>query len=265
MNVLLQITWAEFRTQVRRPILWIAFGVVSALMLWETLPVAANFHRLTDLPNPTYAAARLVSLSTPLFALLAALLCSGRVHLTVHPGLDACEWTTPGLRVERYLLGKFLGNFLAVVLLPASLCALGMLIRFALLPDAFMISPYLTAYLLLGVLPLIYMVALALLVGALANLYFARVALLLYILWSEVLATSDLHGVSPIYRMVGDLYTLVYSPDGLPFANLRQSSGWQTLEFDLLMSLLSLLILWVALSATQYQRLHGFHLHRRNE
>jgi hypothetical protein len=254
MNVFIAVLWMEFRNQTRQPVVWGTFIVVSGLLLWEVLPNAANLARLSGLTDPAYAAARLMLFSTPLFALMAVLLSSDRVHHQFSHGQDTLLWTTPGMTPWVYLFGRYLGNVLAFGLLPLALSCLGLMMRLVWLPEGFAYLPFLTAALLLGLLPVAYSIALGLLLRVLVGPRAASAALILYILWSMFFAPVDGDGASPVFRLGGDLYSLIYTVPGYPANAALQSSGWNTLLFEGAVLALCLLLLAGALQTVQKNR-----------
>jgi len=256
MNAFIVVVWHEFRIQLRRPVVLGTFMTVSGLMLWEIFPNESNLARLSALPNAAYTAARLMNFSTPLFALLGVILSSGRVSWKQLPDQDVLLWTMPEMNGWIYLFGRYLGSVLVFSLLPAVLCGLGILERLIFLPDGFTDLPYLRAYLLLGMLPVAYIIALGFLVGAVVSLHFASTVLILYILWSMVLATPDNSGASPIFRLVGDLYFLVYRTPGHPANAGLQVSGRHSLLFEAGAILVGLFLLMTGLKISQKNRFH---------
>lgn len=124
---------AEMTMQWRRWGLWIAFGCVFLLLLLITVPTAVYlahppagslYARQHYLP---VALENLLTFSTTEYAaiflgLVAALLVIDRLERDQRLGIVAVQRATPQ-GTAGYLLGKFLGNYLAI-LLPALLCYL---------------------------------------------------------------------------------------------------------------------------------------------
>ncbi len=245
MKTIWGIAYQEFRLQCRRPALWIALVVVTALMMWETFPNAENFQRLSALGNSAYAAARLFDLGIPPLAIVAVILTADR--LRIDRSVAAVLWTTPRMTVSRYVLGKTVGSLAAVSLLPLGLGLVGMTARWLAYPEGFTLISYLKAWLLLGVAPLLSLTLVAMMAGTLVNVRLCNIVLSLYVLWSSGFQSAAANGVTQIYRFIGNMRSLIYVPTGWPYQEALAQAGWRTLCFECGVALIALGLLSFAI------------------
>ncbi len=189
--------WATMRAEItmqwRRWGFWVAFGCVTALLLLITVPSAAYLLH----PPPTSLYARqhytpadldnLMTFATTAYAaiflgLVAALLVVDRLGRDQRLGMAELQRAAPQ-GPARYLLGKFLGNYLAVALpslLSYLLCAL---IALPLGWPVILLSKFLLAFLLVFVPASLAGIGLALLLASFLPLRMVLVGFSL--LWIE--------------------------------------------------------------------------------
>ncbi len=242
MSMIGSIALAEWRVQIRRPILPLAMVAVLAIAAAETLPTAANLQRLTFLPVSAYGARRLFDTGIPLLGLVAAFLTAGRMPEDRRTGMDAILCTTSGFSPGAYVLGKFLGSLLAFSMAVPLLLLVGIGGRLALFPETLLLRPYLKAALLLGLLPVAFLTALMLAAGNWVGPRVASIAAVLYLLWSQGFPAADSQGVTALYRFMGNLGSLIWAYPDHPGDVARITAGWQTAVLDVGVAGLALLL-----------------------
>jgi len=118
MKRLLAVAKYEFLMQVRRSALWISTLIVILLEVWDLFPNAYNFHRLNNLPNHFYIAGKVAEQGGELLLLITMFLVADRILRDKKLKTTEVIMATPISHVS-YVLGKYLGNLLAVAIMPA--------------------------------------------------------------------------------------------------------------------------------------------------
>jgi hypothetical protein len=190
--------WAQMRAEImmqwRRWGLWVAFACVTGLLFLLTVPAALNLLHLP--PTSLYARQHytpadldnLMTLGTTIYAamfygLVAALLVVDRLGRDQRLGMAEVQRATPQ-GTACYVLGKFFGNYLAVLvptLLGYLLCAL---ITLPLGWPVVLLSKFLLAFLLVFVPSSLAAVVLILLLASVLPLRVVQVGFSL--LWIEL-------------------------------------------------------------------------------
>jgi hypothetical protein len=232
MKTFFTIVKTEARMQLRRPFLWAALVLINALANAETFPHAANLNRLASLDLSSYAAMRQLLMAMPVAGIVAAIFSAGRMRMDRDLSMAALIWTAERPGALSYSLGKWLGSLLALSLLPLSLVLSGWLVRMLLMPQAVEASDYLAAWLVLGLLPLAYIIALSLLGGESLGVRLTHILVVMYIFWGLVFPGVDDYGVINPAQFMGSLQALIFIPVGWPFPQQQLLGAWITMAFE---------------------------------
>jgi ABC-type transport system involved in multi-copper enzyme maturation permease subunit len=248
---------AEITMQWRRWGLWVAFGCVTALLVLITVPSAVYLLH----PPPTSLYARqhytpadldnLMTFSTTEYAaiflgLVAALLVVDRLGRDQRLGMVELQRAAPQ-GPARYLLGKFLGNYLAVLILSLMSYLFCALITLPLGWPVVLLAKFLLAFLLVFVPASLAAVGLALLLASFLPLRVVQVGFSL--LWIEFSIGPGWHAlVFTIFNPSGlYVYPLFFPTPPMQYAE----PGFQTsLSLALLNMAVLLLVALVALLLT---------------
>lgn len=232
MNTLIAVARTELLQQLRKPFFWLALLLVNGLVLSETFPSVANFARLTHLTDTAYAAHRAFFLGTPVMAIAAALLSVGCVRRDRRLGMQSLLWTSSEMSPMNYVFGKLCGCAAAFMLYPVLTGLAAGIMRAMIAPADFLWMDYALAILVMGLLPMLFMVALAVTLGALLGERIAGVLLLAYLLWSSMSIQADpVTGATQIYRFMGNLGYLVFVVPGWLHRSALLQAAWGSTAF----------------------------------
>lgn len=231
----------EWRTQIRRPVFWIGVLAIALIAFWESFPFPTTLERLEQLVYPAYHAQRIFYQGISLLALLVIALASKRLPLERLLGINALVWTSPGGRPGLFLLAKFLGNYCAFGLGVLLLAVGGITIRAFMMPDAFEIWPFLKAFIFIGMIPLAYILVLTLACGAILGVRLGGVLLVVYVFLTIGFSGNIMQPA--LYRFIGNIQNLVYLIPSWQNRQIVLQIGWATLGFEVLVTVLLVLIL----------------------
>jgi len=263
--------WATMRVEIvmqwRRWGLWAAFGGVAGLLVLLTLETAIylknlpadsiyvlQHYTLPDLENLLVYGT--TAYGAVLFGLVAALLVVDRMERDRRMGMFELQRATPQT-YGRYLLGKFLGNYMAVVV-----PALAGYIFFALITlllgwSPVLLSKFLLAFALIFVPASLAAVALTLLLASFLPVRIVQIGFSL--LWFEFYLGVGWHGLAASIFNIGGFYIYpVFFPTPPPLLSVM------TVEVSLQLALLNIaaLLLTALVSLFLTYATQAFRQHR---
>lgn len=220
MKELLAVARYEFIMQTRRAAFWISTLLVLAIEIWDTFPSDYNFHRLNNLSNHYYTASKIAEQGGELLLIIAVFLVGDRILRDKKVRTSEVIMAAPVTQTS-YVLGKYLGNLAAALLMPAILILVSAVVQGVLNSSHFTLTPYFLAFCLISIPSMSFVTGLSISVPSAfggVKVYFTL--FLAYFMYCYTIFRNSY--AIPFYELIADVPKLIFYSgkiETLPYAS----------------------------------------------
>ena len=229
----------ELKMQMKNISLWVIVLVTSALSIFEQFPYENNLHRIAGLTNHSFIASRSMTLTGIMIMFGCAFILGNRVRMDIKNGTSEVLFSAP-ISKTAYISGKFLGNYLAALVMCGVFILLNGMVQFFFNPSPFDPLPYLSSFVFIAVPSMLFVVGLCIGLPVLMGTKLFYTAFSAYMMYC-IIIIPETHEI-PFYWIIGDTRKLVYH-------NSSFSSPYQSIVLNVIflmgIGLASLLLLGI--------------------
>lgn len=198
----------EFKIQFKRIGFWIILFIGTALALVDNFPSDANLSRLPKLIYQEYVVSKLLLQPGVILLFGFIFLIANQISDDRKKGMNQIIMTKPLSRF-RYVLGKFLGNYILILCFFAIYLCINAFIQAAWSPGDFTSYPYIIAFFCVIVPATLFVVGCSIAFPVFLDIRLVYIFLSMYFMWNLILTPDN--DKLPFYLLFGgDLIKLVY-------------------------------------------------------
>lgn len=204
----------ELKMQMKNISLWLIVLVTSALSIFEQFPTKNNLQRITGLSNHSYIASRSMTLTGIIIMFGCAFILGNRVRMDIKNGTSEVLFSAP-ISKTAYIGGKFLGNYMAALVMCGVFIFLNAIVQAFFNPSPFDPLPYLSSFVFIAVPSMLFVVGLSIGLPVLIGTKLFYTAFSAYMMYCIIIIPETYE--IPFYWIIGDIRKLVFRNSTHPF------------------------------------------------
>lgn len=213
MGNIAAISRFEFKMQIKNIGFWLVLALAVIMSLLDNAPTPDNMKRLQFLYDQNYVVYRTMLQDGVILLFGMAFLIAGRINTDKKKGVIQLFMAAP-LSQQQYVLGKFLGNFLIMLLMAALLLCVNAAVHAIFNTASFTIVPYITGMLAIAAPACLLIAACCISIPVFLDVRAFYIVLGIYFLINLFNVNSG-EG-NPCYLLFGDMAHTVFTYPGWP-------------------------------------------------
>jgi ABC-type Na+ efflux pump permease subunit len=214
MRNTLTIAGYELKMQMKNIALWVIVLITFALTIFEQFPSEENLRRISGLSDHSYIASRSMTLTGILLMFGCAFIVGNRIHMDINKGTSEILFSAP-ISKTAYIGGKFLGNYLAALVMCGVFVFLNGVVQAFFNPSPFEPIPYLASFVFISVPSMLFVVGLSIGLPVLMGTKLFFTAFSAYIMYCMIIVPENYE--IPFYWIIGDTRKLVFHNGSFSF------------------------------------------------